>query len=180
MCVCVCVLSRFRVSNSLRPHGSPPGSSVYGILQARILEWVAMTSSRGSSWPRDWNFIFCIAGGFFTPKPPGKPSSRVHFLFPLTWWGITDGLLVVLIQADEKCWSLSWQFWVVILALPLPCSPTSCPLSVPDPIQGPSLPLKKEGHTLLPTSFTQQHRTVTIVWILWTPHRIRGIDNQSW
>ena len=32
---------------------SPPGSSVPGILQARMLEWVAMASSRGSSWPRD-------------------------------------------------------------------------------------------------------------------------------
>ena len=32
---------------------SPPGSSVHGTLQARILEWVAMPSSRGSSWPRD-------------------------------------------------------------------------------------------------------------------------------
>ena len=33
---------------------SPPGSSVHGILQARILEWVAISFSRGSSWPRDW------------------------------------------------------------------------------------------------------------------------------
>ena len=33
---------------------SPTGSSVHGILQVRILEWVAMPSSRGSSWPRDW------------------------------------------------------------------------------------------------------------------------------
>ena len=33
---------------------SPPGSSVHGILQARILEWIAMPSSRGSSQPRDW------------------------------------------------------------------------------------------------------------------------------
>ena len=39
----------------------PPGSSVHGILQARILEWVAMPSSRGSSWPRDWTHIFCTA-----------------------------------------------------------------------------------------------------------------------
>ena len=48
---------------------SPPGSSVRGILQARILKWVAMSSSRGSSQPRDWNFISCgpcITGGFFT------------------------------------------------------------------------------------------------------------------
>ena len=33
---------------------SPPGSSIHGILQARILKWVAISSSRGSSWPRDW------------------------------------------------------------------------------------------------------------------------------
>ena len=37
-----------------------------GILQARILEWVAMPSSRGSSQPRDWTQVSCIAGGFFT------------------------------------------------------------------------------------------------------------------
>ena len=36
---------------------SSPGSSVHGILQARILEWVAMLSSRGSSWDRDWSCI---------------------------------------------------------------------------------------------------------------------------
>ena len=34
--------------------GSPPGSSVYGILQARTLEWSAIPFFRGSSWPRDW------------------------------------------------------------------------------------------------------------------------------
>ena len=45
---------------------SPPGSSVHGILQARILEWVAMPSSRGSSQPRDWTQVSHIAGGFFT------------------------------------------------------------------------------------------------------------------
>ena len=38
---------------------SPPGSSVHGILQARILEWVAMASSRGSSRPRDWTWVSC-------------------------------------------------------------------------------------------------------------------------
>ena len=39
---------------------SPPGSSVQGILQARIQEWVAMPSSRRSSWPRNQNFILCL------------------------------------------------------------------------------------------------------------------------
>ena len=37
---------------------SPPGSSVHWIFQARILEWVAISSSRGSSWPRDWTYIY--------------------------------------------------------------------------------------------------------------------------
>ena len=40
---------------------SPPGSSVHGILQARILAWVAIPFSRGSSWPRDWTQVICIA-----------------------------------------------------------------------------------------------------------------------
>ena len=45
---------------------SPPGSSVHGILQARILEWVAFHFSGGSSRPRDQTRISCIAGRFFT------------------------------------------------------------------------------------------------------------------
>ena len=54
--------SRSAVSNSLRHHGL----SVHGILQAKILEWVAFPFSRGSSQPRDRTQISCIAGGFFT------------------------------------------------------------------------------------------------------------------
>ena len=38
-----------------------PGSSVHGISQARILEWVAISFSRGSSWPRDRTCVFCLA-----------------------------------------------------------------------------------------------------------------------
>ena len=56
---------------------SPPRSSVWGILQVRILEWVAMSSSRGSSWPREWtsnSCVFCIAGEFFTAELLGKPN----------------------------------------------------------------------------------------------------------
>ena len=48
---------------------SQPGSCVHGILQARILEWVAMPSSRGSSQPKGWSHISqfpALAGGFFT------------------------------------------------------------------------------------------------------------------
>ena len=53
-------------SNSLQPHGySLPGSSVHGILQERILEWVAIPFSGGSSQLRDQTQI-CRAGRFFT------------------------------------------------------------------------------------------------------------------
>ena len=45
---------------------SPTGFSVHGILQARILEWVAIPFSRGSSWPRDQTLVSCVAGRFFT------------------------------------------------------------------------------------------------------------------
>ena len=56
------------VSSSLQHHGlySPPGSSFHGILHARILEWVAISFSRGSSWPRHRNRVACITGKFFT------------------------------------------------------------------------------------------------------------------
>ena len=47
---------------------SLPGSSVHGILQARILEWVAISSSRGSSRPRDRPASPAVAGGFFTTE----------------------------------------------------------------------------------------------------------------
>ena len=40
---------------------SPPGSPVHGNFQARILEWVAISSSRGSSQPRDWTWVSCLS-----------------------------------------------------------------------------------------------------------------------
>ena len=49
---------------------SPTGSSVHGIFQARILEWVAMSYSRGSSPPRDWNhisWVSCIGRQILSP-----------------------------------------------------------------------------------------------------------------
>ena len=54
---------------------SQPGSSVRGIFQARILEWIAISSSRGSSPPRNQVWVSCIASGFFTCEPPRKPGA---------------------------------------------------------------------------------------------------------
>ena len=75
MCMCVRARSCLTLCNAI--NNSPPGFSVYGIFQARILEWVAMSSSRGSSWPRDWihnSFLFFMAGRFFPTVPPGKST----------------------------------------------------------------------------------------------------------
>ena len=64
------LFSRSVVSDSCDPMDcSPPGSSVHGILQARILGRVAISFSRGSSWPRDHTCVSCLTGGFFTRKP---------------------------------------------------------------------------------------------------------------
>ena len=55
------------MSDSLQPQGLyPPGSSVHGIFQARILESIAMPFSRGSSQPRDQTWVSHITGRFFT------------------------------------------------------------------------------------------------------------------
>ena len=64
-CLCVCQsLSCVWICDPM--DCSPPGSSVQGILQARVLEWVTISFSGGSSWSRDWTHISCIASRFFT------------------------------------------------------------------------------------------------------------------
>ena len=55
---------------------SPPGSSVHGISQARILEWVTISFSRGSPQPRDRTHISCLAGGYFTAETPKKTETE--------------------------------------------------------------------------------------------------------
>ena len=109
---------------------SLPGSSVHGIFQARILEWVAMPSSRGSSRARDRTQVSCIAGRFFTNwatrealldsvwrqisclakwvSLPSRPESGEEHMC----WSQTDLLsnlhsmaLYMLLQADELCLS---------------------------------------------------------------------------
>ena len=55
---------------------SPPGSSVLGIPQARMLEWIVIPFSRGTSQPRDWTLVFCVTGRFFTVCTAGKLMRR--------------------------------------------------------------------------------------------------------
>ena len=77
---CVCVLSSSVVSDSLQPQGlQPTRLSVHGILQARILEWVAMPSSRGSSQPRDQTAPPALQADPLPLSHRGSPCICVHF-----------------------------------------------------------------------------------------------------
>ena len=62
---------------------SPPSPSVHGICQARILEWIAMPSSRGASQPRDWTLISmspALAVVFFTTSATWRLSTKILML----------------------------------------------------------------------------------------------------
>ena len=62
---------------------SPPRSSVLGILQARTLQWAAISFSRGSSWPREQTRVSCTTGQLFTFWTTGNTRSRELSLIPL-------------------------------------------------------------------------------------------------
>ena len=91
--VCACMLSLQSCLTLCDPMDcSPQGSSVHGILQARIREWVSMSSSRGSSRSRDQAHISCIshtAGRVFTAEPSGKPTDTHTHGQPHTY-SLTD------------------------------------------------------------------------------------------
>ena len=78
---CVCMLSHFSGVQLFVTLWTInlPGSSVHGILQAKILEWVAMTSSSGSSWLRDQTPVSCITDRFFTSETLGKAAWKCAF-----------------------------------------------------------------------------------------------------
>ena len=90
VCVCVCLVTQSCMTVYHPMDCSPPGSSVHGILQARILEFCLSISnplfisfSRGSSLPRDQTWVSkspALTGGFFTSVPPGKPSLQSPIL----------------------------------------------------------------------------------------------------
>ena len=89
----MCVLSCSFVSDSLRPLDcSLPGSSVHGVFQARILEQVAISFSRGSSWPKDWTHISCVSciGRQILYHWVTSEAQKVDYLLPKP-----EGVLVV-------------------------------------------------------------------------------------
>ena len=101
---------------------SPPGSSVHGNLQARILDWVAMPSSRGSFQPRGWTWVSYVSGSL-PLAPPGEPPNYLYILTVtllhrhrgtykwkmfgkkyrcLDWGGVCDGRTGALHRASSR------------------------------------------------------------------------------
>ena len=76
-CCCYCLVVKLCPTLRDPVDCTPQVSSVHGISQARILEWVAVSFSRASSQSRDWTSISCSAGGFFTTEPPVKSKKEM-------------------------------------------------------------------------------------------------------
>ena len=96
---------------------SLPGSSVHGILQARILELVAISFSRGSSQPSDWNWVSCIAGRFYWWSHQQRP-----FFPSCLSWSICLSIQAVNELRTLKIYSIS----VVVLFYLWSCFPRFC------------------------------------------------------
>ena len=102
--LCVCAQSCPTLCDPL--NCNLPGSSVYGIFQTRILEEIAFSYSRGSSWPRDWTHISCvscIASGFFTTESSWKSCCpRLSFAKRDRMW--TSSLLAFATPRPLSAW----------------------------------------------------------------------------
>ena len=87
MCVCLVTQSCLTLCDTI--DCSPPGSSVHGVFQARILEWVAISPSRGASQLRDQTCISCISGigrqVLHHRRHPGSPPSTIPYLCVFTF-----------------------------------------------------------------------------------------------
>ena len=123
------------MSDSLRPQDcSPSVSSVYGILQARVLEWLAIPFSRGSSWIRDRTWVFHITGRFFAIWTTREASLPAQFSLNLLDLGLDvtysgrhfwtlwpeSGPFTLLLRHLPPCWALT-QDSSIFLKISLLC-----------------------------------------------------------
>ena len=110
VCMCVCVWVAQLCQTICHPMDySLPGFSVHGILQARILEWIAIPFSRGTSNLRDWTLVSCITGWFFTIWATGKSYCVVGIeQLKDFWWSCCQLVFFNLLTFPKPIDSL-WQ-----------------------------------------------------------------------
>ena len=124
---------------------SLPGFSVREILQARILEWIAVPFSRGSSLPRDWTLVSCTAGRFFTICATRKSSIKVLVKLTKLTPGYTGNLKItqyLYSKRDYKNSDLSVQPWGAHCSPFMHTQRPLCAISTPstlEKVQGPQI-----------------------------------------
>ena len=110
--LCVCVLVAQSCPTLCDPMDcSPPGSSVQEIFQARTLEWVAISFSRGSSQPRDWTQVSYTAGRFFTDWAPREAHVNITITIHIciyTYIYIHTHTYVYILSSLS--WQLMWKY----------------------------------------------------------------------
>ena len=142
--VCVCVLvTQLCPTLCNRMDCSLPGSSVHGIIQARILELIAIPFSRGSSWPRDWTQVSCTAGIFFTVWNTRESESHSVLSDSVTPWTVACQAPLSMEFSRQEYWN----------RLPFPSPKGDLPTNLPNPgieprspaLQADSLPAEPQG-----------------------------------
>ena len=134
------------LSNSLWPTDhSLPGSSVHRILQARILEWVAIPFSRGSSHPRNGTQISCIKSSSLLSEPPGQ-KAHMGLQKPIVKF---SGIL-----QDKNIYTMENRT----------CYKSKCPTSAPSPCQRASLPAHNYQKTLIMDLSSQKWALTIFLW----------------
>ena len=106
---CVCSVAQLCLTRCNPKDCSLPGSSVHGILQARILEWVAISSSRGSGRLRDRMHISCVSC-ISSSEIHGGPTTR-EFFFPSSI--IMEGHKLVRVENDNSAGKSRGGEWVI-------------------------------------------------------------------
>ena len=111
------------MSNSCNPIDcSLLGFSDYGIIQARILEWIAVSFSRVSSQPRNWTRLSCTAGRFFTDRAMRETLLSFYYVLcgSTSFFNILYSFEYKSLQYSNLLgMSLMWSFWTVVSHQPL-------------------------------------------------------------
>ena len=106
VCVHACLVAKSCLTLCNPMDSSLPFSSGHGISQARILEWVVIASSRGSSWPRDQTQSPALQEDSLPSEPPGKPNNNnnnMYFIEFLIW------LFIIWFFKENSFCSLPWD-----------------------------------------------------------------------
>ena len=118
------------MSHSCDPMDSrPPGSSDHGILQARVLEWFAISFSRGSSQPRDETQVSCTSGRFFADwatslslfsDPQLLLDGRLKFRYAWKWQSRYFSFFQAWLSFNKSCRKTAlWHYWCLLTFDPL-------------------------------------------------------------